>query len=89
MVELEPEQSVEDHGGDHDGDADTRRRSHGDQPPLGRLHRHRPLLPRCPRGEQPTGDIYIYTNIHSNSEILPKLVYWTILNISVSDFNFG
>ena len=88
MVVLEPEQSVEDHGGDHDGDADTRR-SHGDQPPLGRLHRHRPLLPRCPRGEQPLGVIYIYTNIcQSKYEILLKLVYWTILNISVSDFNF-
>ena len=53
---LETELSVEEHGGDHDGDADTRRgrrRGHGDQPPLGGLHRHRPLLPRGPRGEQP------------------------------------
>ena len=56
---LETELSVEEHGGDHDGDADTRRgRGHGDQPPLGGLHRHRPLLPRGPRGEQPLGDIH-------------------------------
>ena len=37
-----------------------------------------------------TSTFYIYTNIrHSKYEILSKLVYWTILNISVSDFNFG
>ena len=70
---LETELSVEEHGGDHNGDADTRgRRGHGDQPPLGGLHRHRPLLPRSPRGEQPLGDIIYNTLAIPNMKFYPS-----------------